>query len=104
VLVRRPLRRWLPLYAIAAGGAVLVTAGQLARGASISSLFGAYQVVGQESYDAVDVLKFLFWHLAELDLYVAVIPLAAFLLLAMRLRSLDPRVQSFVVATAALAA
>ena len=66
---------------------------------SISSLFGAYQVVGEESYDVVDVLKYLFWHLAELDLYVGVIPFAAFLLLAARIRSLEPRVQAFVAAT-----
>ncbi|MEO5576441.1 MAG: hypothetical protein ABIR67_08290, partial [Gaiellaceae bacterium] len=72
-------------------------------GASISSLFGAYRVVGEESYDLAEVLRFVFWHLAELDLYVGVIPLAAFLLLAGRVRSLEPPVQAFVAATAALA-
>ena len=71
---------------------------------SISSLFGAYQVVGEESYDVVDVLKYVFWHLAELDLYVGVIPFAAFLLLAARIRTLEPRVQAFVAATVALTA
>jgi len=102
LVARRPLRPWVPLYGIVAGGAVLVLGAQLARGAPISSLFGAYEVVGEESYDVVDVLKFVFWHLAELDLYVAVIPFAAFLLLAARIRSLEPRVQSFVAATIAL--
>ena len=53
------------------------------------------QVVGEESYDVGDVLKYLLWHLAELDLYVGVIPFAAFLLLAARIRSLEPRVQAF---------
>ena len=71
LVARRPLRPWAPLYGIVAGGAVLVLGAQLARGAPISSLFGAYEVVGEESYDVVDVLKYLFWHLAELDLYVA---------------------------------
>jgi len=99
---RRPLRPWAPFYGIVAGGAVLVLGAQLARGAPISSLFGAYEVVGKESYDVVDVLKFVFWHLAELDLYVVVIPFAAFLLLAARIRSLEPRVQAFVAATIAL--
>ena len=89
-------------YGIVAGGAVLVVGAQLARGAPISSLFGAYQVVGEESYDVVDVLKYVFWHLAELDLYVGVIPFAAFLLLAARIRSLEPGVQAFVAATIAL--
>ena len=71
LVARRPLRPWVPLFGIVAGGAVLVLGAQLARGAPISSLFGAYEVVGEESYDVVDVLKFVFWHLAELDLYVA---------------------------------
>jgi hypothetical protein len=102
LVARRSLRPWVPLYGTVAGGAVLVLGAQLARGAPISSLFGAYQVVGEESYDVVDVLKFLFWHLAELDLYVGVIPFAVFLLLAARIRSLEPRVQAFVTATASL--
>ena len=99
LVARRPLRPWASLYGIVAGGAVLVLGAQLARGASISSLFGAYQVVGEGGYDVVDVLKYLFWHLAELDLYVGVIPFAAFLLLAARIRSLEPAVQAFVAAT-----
>ncbi len=102
LVARRPLRPWAPFYGVVTVGALLVLVAQLVRGASISSLFGAYQVVGEESYDLVEVLKFLFWHLAELDLYVGVIPFAAFLLLAARIRSLEPRVQSFVAATAAL--
>ena len=102
LVARRPLRPWAPFFGIVAGGALLVLVAQLARGASISSLFGAYEVVGKESYDVVDVLKYLFWHLAELDLYVGVIPFAAFLLLAARIRSLEPRVQAFVAATVAL--
>ena len=56
----------------------------------VASLFGAYRVVGEESYDVVEVLRYVFWHLAELDLYVAVIPFAAFLLLSARIRTLDP--------------
>ena len=102
-LARRPLRPFLPLYAVVIGGGVLVVAAQLARGASLSSLFGAYAVVGEESYDWVDVARFAFWHLAELDLYVGVLPLAAFLLLAALARGLEPRIQELLVATAALA-
>lgn len=104
LIARRQLRPWAPFYALVAGGAVLVAGAQLARGASLSSLFGAYQVVGEESYDIGEVLRFAFWHLAELDLYVAVLPFAAFLLLAARIRSLEPEVQAFVAATVALAA
>ena len=101
VLLRR-VRAFAPLYAVAAGGAVLVLAGQLARGGSFSSLFGAYAVVGEESYDLAEVVRFAFWHVAELDLYVGVFPLAAFLLLASRWTELEPRVRELLVATAAL--
>ena len=102
LVARRPLRPWAPLYAVVFGGALLVVLAQLARGASVASLFGAYRVVGEESYDVVEVLRYVFWHLAELDLYVAVIPFAAFLLLSARIRTLDPPVQTFVAATIAL--
>lgn len=101
LLVRRT-RAFLPLYAITGVGALLVLAAQLARGASLSSLFGAYAVVGEESYDAAEVIRFAFWHLAELDLYVGVVPLAAFLLLVAVARGLEPPLQRFLAATAAL--
>jgi hypothetical protein len=102
-VARRPLRPFLPLFGAVAIGVVLVLAAQLARGASLQSLFGAYAVVGEGGYDLVDVARFLFWHVAELDLYVGVFPLAAFLLLAARVRALDEPAQAFVAATAALA-
>jgi hypothetical protein len=50
----------------------------------------------------VDVVRFAFWHVAELDLYVGVLPLAAFLLLAAQARKLEPRVQELVAGTVAL--
>ncbi|MGI9112027.1 MAG: glycosyltransferase family 39 protein [Gaiellaceae bacterium] len=103
-VTRRPLRPFLPLYLVVAGGAGLVLATQLVRGASLNDLFGAYAVVGEGGYDVGEVLKFLFWHVAELDLYVGVFPVAAFVLLAARARSLDAGAQEFVVATIALAA
>lgn len=102
-IARRSLRPFAPLYGVVGAGAVLVVAVQLARGGSLSSLFGAYKVVGEESYDVVDVLRFLFWHVAELDLYVGVFPLAAFILLVARARTLEPAAQAFVAASLALA-
>jgi hypothetical protein len=102
-LLVRKARAFLPLYGIAAAGALLVLAAQLLRGRSLSSVFGAYAVVGEESYDLAEVARYAFWHVAELDLYVGVVPLAAFLLLAATARSLEPRLQAFVAATAALA-
>ena len=102
VVARRSLRPWLPLYGAAAAFALLAVVGQLARGASLNELFGAYAVVGEGGYDAVDVLRFLFWHLAELDLYVGVFPLAAAILLTARWRVLDPPAQAFLAAAIAL--
>ena len=48
-------------------------------GAPISSLLGAYEVVGERrATTSSTCCKFLVYHLAELDLYVGVIPFAAF--------------------------
>jgi hypothetical protein len=102
MVARRPLRPFLPLYGIVAGGAVLALGAQLARGASLQSLFGAYAVVGEGGYDLGNVLRFLFWHVAELDLYLGVLPVAAFLVLLTRIRELEPRLQELLVATAAI--
>lgn len=104
VVARRPLRPYALLYGAVGAGVVLVLAAQLARGASLQSLFGAYEVVGEGGYDWAEVVRFLFWHVAELDLYVGVFPLAAFVLLAARLRALEPPAQAFVAASLTLSA
>jgi hypothetical protein len=88
--------RWL--YGIAAGGALAVLVVQLAAG----NLLGAYSPVGEQSYDLGEVLRYLWWHVAELSLYVLVIPLAATIVLVARARSLEPSVQAFLAATVAL--
>ncbi len=101
-IAARRARAFLPLFAIVTGGAVLLLLAQLARGSSLSDLLGAYAVVGDGSYDSVDVARYAFWHVAELDLYVGVFPLAAFLVLVALARGLEPRLQRFLAATAAL--
>ena len=88
--------RWV--YGIAAGAVVAVLAIQLAFG----SLLGAYSPVGEQSYDLAEVLRYLWWHVAELALYVLVIPLAATIVLVATARSLDARVQPFLAATVGL--
>ena len=102
LLLRRSLRPYALLYGIAVGGAALLVLAQLARGGSLSSLLGAYAVVGETGYDAGQVARFLLWHAAELDLYLGVFPLVAFALLVVRARSLDPAVQALLAAVAAL--
>ena len=88
--------RWL--YGIVAGGALVVLLLQIASG----NLLGAYSSVGDQSYDAGEALRYLWWHVAELSLYVLVIPLAATILLVARARSLDAKLQAFLAATVAL--
>ena len=60
---------------------------QLARGRSLTDLLGAYAVVGDRSYDPETVARFFLYHLAELDLYLGVLPFAAFVLLTRRSRA-----------------
>jgi Dolichyl-phosphate-mannose-protein mannosyltransferase len=91
---RATLRPFRWLYALALVGGLLVVAVQLARGHELSDVFGAYRVVGDTDYDAGEVLKFVVYHLAELDLYLGIIPVAATIVLAARARSLDAPLQA----------
>ena len=88
--------RWL--YGIVAGSALAVLLLQVASG----NLLGAYSAVGDRSYDVSDALRYLWWHVAELSLYVLVIPLAATIVLVARARSLDAKLRAFLAATVAL--
>ena len=94
--------RWL--YAVFAGGALLLVAGQAARGKPLSTLLGSYAAVGEASYDVSKALHFVVYHAAELDLYVGVIPVAAAIVLTARARSLDAPLQALLAATIALVA
>jgi Dolichyl-phosphate-mannose-protein mannosyltransferase len=91
---RATLRPFRWLYAIAIGGGLLVVAVQLARGHDLSDVFGAYRVVGDTDYDAVEVLKFMLYHAAELDLYLGIVPVAATIVLAAHARSLEAPLQA----------
>jgi hypothetical protein len=102
VFERRGLRdtvsrfRWLYGLVVAAGVAALVLQ---ALGAG---LLGAYAPVGESSYDLGKALRYLWWHVAELALYVLVVPLAATIVLVARARSLEPRLQAFLAATVSM--
>jgi hypothetical protein len=88
--------RWL--YGIVAGALVGVFAVQLVSG----GLLGAYSPVRERSYEVGEAIRYLWWHVAELSLYVLVIPLAATIVLVARARSLDARAQAFLAATVSL--
>lgn len=96
------LRPYRLLYGAVAATGLLVAAVQLGRGGSLSTLLGPYAVVAGGSYDPGRVLRFAVYHVAELDLYLGVVPLAATAVLAARARALDRALQSMLAAALAL--
>ena len=84
--------RWL--YGVVLGAGALVVAAQLVRGRSLSDLLGAYSIVGESDYELGEVLRYALYHVAELDLYLGVVPVAATIVLAGRSRSLDRPLQA----------
>jgi len=98
------VRRFRWLYGIAGGLVAVALVGLLASGRTPTDLLGAYSPVGDREYDVADALRYAWWHLAELSLYVLVVPLAATIVLVVRGRSLDERAQAFLAATVALGA
>ena len=106
LLERRPLRAtlrpFLPLYGVIAATGLLVIVAQAARGRSLTDLLGAYAIVEDGNYQAGQVARFFLYHLAELDLYLGVIPFAAFIIVAVLARRLDPPIAPFVAAGIAL--
>ncbi len=106
VFERRGLRSTVSRYRFLYGGfvalGVLALLVQLVGGRSPQDLLGAYSPVGDASYQAGEILRYVVWHAAELSLYVLVVPLAATIVLVGRARSLDARLQAFLAATVAL--
>ena len=96
--LRATVSRFRWLYGIVAGAVLAVLVVQATSG----SLLGAYEPVRERSYGIGEALRYLWWHVAELSLYVLVIPLAATIVLVAGARSLDARLQAFVAATVSL--
>jgi hypothetical protein len=93
--LRPTISRYRWLYGITLGAVGVLLVAQLAGG----GLLGAYEPVGERNYDVGEALRYLWWHVAELALYVLVIPLAATIVLVARARTLDVRLQAFLAAT-----
>jgi Dolichyl-phosphate-mannose-protein mannosyltransferase len=98
----RAVRPFLPLLGTLLALVLLVVGVQLARGRALSDLLGAYSVVGEGGYDVGQALRFWLWHVEELMLYVAVVPLVALAILLARSRRLEPRLQEHLAATVGL--
>jgi dolichyl-phosphate-mannose-protein mannosyltransferase len=101
--LRAALRPYRWLYAVLSAAGALVVVGQIARGRSPSDLFGAYSIVGESDYQVREVLRYLLYHLAELDLYLGIVPIAATIVLAGSVRRLDPALQALAAGTLAVA-
>ena len=99
---RRVLREYRVLWVAALAGVVLVPLAQFARGKSVLGLFGAYQRAGTTHYMLGSTLRWLLYHIAELDLYLGVIPFAALIVLVALSRRLPRKSQAFVAAAVAL--
>jgi hypothetical protein len=106
-LDRRRLRALLDfklLYGLLAVGIVVVLGVQLARGRSPYDVLGSYSVTGHADYHADQILKWLLYHVSELDLYLGIVPFAALLLLTFTARSLDRPLRIFLAAALPLTA
>jgi len=94
--VRAQLRSFAVTYVVLGGGGLLVLAATVARGRSPYSLLGAYRAATATSYSFSEVAHYALWHIAELDLYLGVIPFAALLVLWMSPRALPRAGRAFV--------
>jgi glycosyltransferase involved in cell wall biosynthesis len=102
--VRSVLRSFAVLYGVLGTAVVGAIVFELARGKSPYDVFGSYSVTGHVHYGVGDVLRWLLYHLSELDLYLGVLPFAAMLLLIATARTLDRPARVFVAASVSLSA
>lgn len=94
--LRSQLRSFATTYAVLGGGALVVVAATIARGRSPLTLLGAYRAATATSYSFSEVAHYALWHVAELDLYLGVIPFAALLVLWLSPRALSHAGRAFV--------
>ncbi len=86
------------LYSVLLVTVVTVLSVQLARGHSPYDVLGSYSVTGHAGYRPGQVLKWLLFHVSELDLYLGIAPFAALVLLLAMGRSLDRPLRVFLAA------
>ncbi len=77
------LRMFLPTWIISGLGAAAFIAIQQSRGTGISGLLGAYAITAEyrDRYQAKPIISWFLLHIAELDLWLGVIPFIALLVL-----------------------
>jgi hypothetical protein len=97
--LRSRLRRFAPLYGLTAAGALLALAAGAARGRSPLSVLGAYRAATDRGYSFSSIAHYLLWHVAELDLSLGVVGVAALIAIWLSPRSSSPGVRAFAAAT-----
>jgi hypothetical protein len=95
-------RSFRVLYAALGGAALSALLVQVVRGQSPLELLGAYAVTGEHRYEPLEVARWLLYHVAELDVYLGVVPLAALLVLLALWRRLARNLHPFLAATTAI--
>ncbi len=100
--LRRGLRPFATLYGLLAGGVALAVLVTVARGRSPLSLLGAYRAATSSTYTVSGVLHFFLYHVAELDLYLGIVPFAALLAIWLAPRRSTPPARAFAAASFAL--
>jgi len=97
--LRVRLRRFAVLYGIVGAGIALALAVTVLRGRSPLSLLGAYRAATGAGYSVGDVLHYILWHVAELDLYVGIVGFAALLALWLAPQAASPAARAYAAAT-----
>jgi len=78
----RQLRRYWPSAALIGAATLAVVGWESLHGRSPFAVLGDAQGIQNRSYSVAAVPKWVLYHVAELDLYVGVLPFAAFIVLA----------------------
>ena len=81
LLPRARWREFRLLYGVVLGAAAVVLVGEIARGRSPLAVLGAYRSTTGSHYELGSILRWLVYHVGELDLYVGIAPFAAMLFL-----------------------
>jgi hypothetical protein len=100
--LRRGLRPFATLYGLLGGAAIAALLVTVARGRSPLTLLGAYEAATDSDYTVQGVLRFFLYHVAELDLYLGIVPFAALVTLWLAPRTESSGARAFAAASLAL--
>ena len=97
--LRLRLRRFVTLYGAAGLIGIAAVTAAIVRGRPVLSVLGAYRAAVHGGYTVSGSLHYVLWHVAELDLYVGVLPFAALLALWLAPRTASPAARAYAAAS-----